>query len=225
MSHLQTFTEAKVGVAAALHAGLGGATYGDAILVISSLLSAIAAQLWPGDGIDRKRFVELWQVYSDPSLSPTQISLPFLIASLRKDEDNVAVQALEQQNRAAFCGYPEIDTLVIEGPTVDLSERQVHTLAPHLSCKDIRCYSYPAVFYRDVRSPYVHEFSPGPHSSAYSMSRNEDVVSYVNESPGGRTIHFGMGFLTAVVRSIAASAETDFARAPLPHPASWWVNG
>jgi hypothetical protein len=222
-SHLMTFTDSKVRLAAALNGGLGGGTYGEAILVTSSLLSAIAAYLWPGDRIDRARFVELWHSHASPSLAPTLISLPLLITARREVGDMAAVKALESTSTAAFCGDPEYDSLVLEGPSVDLPETQVCALVPHLSRKEIRHYTYPAVFYREVRSPYVHEFSSGRQSSASPMSTNENVVSYVNQSPH-RTIHFGMGFLDAVVRSIAASADNVFANAPLRLPATWWEN-
>lgn len=49
----------KCDVASALNARAGGAGYSEAVLILCAVLSAMAADAWPGRGIDRRRFTEL----------------------------------------------------------------------------------------------------------------------------------------------------------------------
>jgi hypothetical protein len=48
----------RISLAKRLNPGGCGGSYGDAMLVLSALLSGRAADLWPGKGKDRRRFVE-----------------------------------------------------------------------------------------------------------------------------------------------------------------------
>ena len=36
-----------------------GGSYGEAMLILCTILSALAAEVWPGTQIDKRRFVEL----------------------------------------------------------------------------------------------------------------------------------------------------------------------
>lgn len=57
---MNEFVEGKLALAESLAAGNSGGGAEDAMLVVSALLSATAAVLWPKrDRTDRKRFVEL----------------------------------------------------------------------------------------------------------------------------------------------------------------------
>src|SRR5512138_640924 len=72
------FVERKIVVAQALDRGECGGSYAEACIIMASVISGIASDLWPGKGLDRKRFVELWARYADPALSPNLISVPLL---------------------------------------------------------------------------------------------------------------------------------------------------
>ena len=73
----------KAQTALRLESGECGGSYSEAILILCSTLSTLAAEIWPGKGIDRKRFVELLTEYAPPHLHTTRISVPFLTKHLR----------------------------------------------------------------------------------------------------------------------------------------------
>lgn len=221
-SRLQRFVARKLTLAAALDAKELDGSYGDAILVVSSVLSSLAAQLWPGPGIDRVRFAELWQLYAPPSLHPTAISVPLLIHFLRENGDLAAATALEATNRDAFSGFPEADCLVITGPDVDQRDIDILSLCPQLPPRLVREHSYPAIFYEHVRSAYVHEYEVGRGASPYAMAFDRSTVSYVNNTPR-RHIHFPLQWLDELTRGVAVSIEPLLARAPLTQPCQWWL--
>lgn len=70
------FVERKIGTAVMLDDGQCNGSYSDACVLLSSLISGIAAELWPGDGIDRARFIELWIRYADPTLRRITLAYP-----------------------------------------------------------------------------------------------------------------------------------------------------
>src|SRR5688500_18830574 len=91
---MNEFVERKLAVAEDLAAGKCGGGVDDAILVVSALLGATSAVLWPKQrGTDRKRFVELWARYSDSALRPNMISLPLLVERLSDDDKDDAAEA------------------------------------------------------------------------------------------------------------------------------------
>src|SRR5438874_2037413 len=99
-----------------LGAGECNGSYSDACVLLSALLSGIAAELWPGTGIDRVRFVELWARYADLHLAPTRLSIPFLRQFLRKSERWSEAKALEDARPSMFgLGH---GTLVLCGDAV-----------------------------------------------------------------------------------------------------------
>jgi len=60
--------ERKLKVAEALAEGQCGGSYADGCILLSCIISGIAADLWSGKGIDPKRFIEVWARYADESL-------------------------------------------------------------------------------------------------------------------------------------------------------------
>ncbi len=57
-TRFQAWVQGRIALAERLNEGECGGSYGDAMLVLSALLSGRAADLWPGKGKDRRRFVE-----------------------------------------------------------------------------------------------------------------------------------------------------------------------
>src|SRR4051812_45553630 len=78
---ISDFVNDKLRVAEALAAGGCGGGYVDAVIIMASLVSAMASDLWPGTGIDRRRFVELWVRYGEPEAR--RVSVPLLTQFLR----------------------------------------------------------------------------------------------------------------------------------------------
>jgi hypothetical protein len=216
-----------------------GGNYDDAILILSSVMSALAASLWPGSRIDRQRTVELWIRYAAPHLKTTRVSVPLLAEYLRDTNDRAPIASLANARPEAFRDFPDnVDTLVIEGDDVDMEESEIQTTCPTIAVTTIREYSYPNLFYREVRSPYVHEYSPGERASRYPGGhRTTAVISYLNSLPATNTpdakgrrpsfrkIHFNVDWLANMIDSIGERVVYDWSAGKQPPPPKWWVDG
>lgn len=225
------FVERKIGTAIRLDEGDCDGSYSDGCVLLSALISGIAADLWPGDDrIDRARFIELWACYSDPHLQPTLVSVPLLRRFLRRGGRWPEVKVLEDARPDMF-GLGN-SCLVLRGAEVDMTEADLLRLPIHLTPKEARQYSYPAIFYKHVRSNLAHEYKLSDDAASHFMTRLEANVSYVNRHDteeaelSRRLIHFHMGWLARITRSIASKvAEFMDNYQTLPRPDRWWVNG
>lgn len=205
---------------------------------MSGALSAIASDLWPGTGKDKTRFVEAW-VRCAPDRSSTRISIPALIRLLRKNGEP-STAARVQALRGELHSFGNSDR-VVTGGDIDAEEEEVSSLG--IARALIRRASYPSVFYEQVRSSLVHEYSLS-EASQYPMSGERVLVSYVNtlgaaetmqfeneageketyvDRPIERNVHFHMDRMIDLVRDIARNAEA--LRGKVEVPACWWLTG
>lgn len=205
-------------------------SYSDACVLLSSLLSGIAAELWPGDDrIDGRRFVELWSRFCPNELSPLQISIPLLRRSFLESGRGQDAKVLEERRPDMFTlGH---GCLVLRGEEVDVSEAEVLALPIQLSCKEVRRYSYPAVFYKHIRSNLVHEYKLSKDAASHRATRQPAGVSYVNRADADarelsrRLIHFHIEWLATVTRRIASNVAGLFDNyETLPRPRTWWLD-
>jgi hypothetical protein len=152
------------------------------------------------------------------------ISLPLLLADLEMRSCHVEMEQL-----TAISPHPEgLDCLsrVVAGSEVDTSEHLVHTSCPAITVRDIRAQSYGNIFYKHVRSAYVHEDQISEYADAVPMASPGRGVSYTNviRAPF-RRIHFEASWLVQLIRILAINIEPALAKAPLPRPRSWWIDG
>jgi hypothetical protein len=227
MKRFLSFIDRRLNVARNLGSGGCGGDYSDACVLLSSVISGIAADLWPGPGIDHVRFVETWVRYADPQLKPNLISLPLLARSLRTKGCVAEAIQVETLRPSAFgssgsgviltCDDVDLDeATLLQGSTVDRSL--------------VRSRSYPSVFYQHVRSSLVHENHLDDRAAGVPMTDRVAAVSYVNVLSRAtlahqRRIHFHLEWLIDVVRSIAEAAEPDLQERPLGRPDVWWKKG
>lgn len=217
------FANRVTSVADALAAGRCGGSYAEACILVSALVSGIAADLWPGTGIDRRRFVEAWARHADASLLPVLVSTPLLHAHLVKENRHAEVAQLQR-----LCAAPlGNDARVITGEDVDCLETAVLECLPALPVATVREFTYPSIFYQNFRSGLLHEYQTTGRSTATPMTTRPSRVSYANhlDPPVGRRIHFHLPWLIEVARSIATSAETVALQRPLRPPSNWWIDG
>ena len=223
---MNEFFERKLALAKNLAAGNGGGGAEDAILVISALLSATAAVLWPKrDRTDRKRFVELWARYSDDQLRPNMISLPLVFEKLCAEKHDAA-EAVRLLRPNQIEGIPEFEDSVISGLFVDTADRDV-VQATGLSLREVRQYSYGNLFYRHFRSGYVHEYQVGSHGDAFRLSELRCAVLYDGgwAEPPHRRISFDIHWIIEVTRTVTKNVLPDWQNRPLALPTTWWVDG
>ncbi len=210
----------KTALARRLNEGECGGDYAEAIIILSSAISAVAAESWPGERIDRRRFVELLKNGCDPQLEATRISVPLLIGHLRRNG-----RASEEQGlRSRFLNY--LPSRILTGDEVDQPENAIRNVCPTVSRGDVREFSYANVVYRGVRSALVHQYRMGAQADPWPLSDSAAAqVSYGNwYGDPDRHIHFPVGWLCKVAESVASWADARSSRFPLPPPAVWWID-
>jgi hypothetical protein len=211
----------KVALATRLGSGECGGSYAEAVIVLCGVLSAMAAERWPGQFKDRKRFVELLYRYADADLNPTRIAVPLLIANLgatnRTSEQRILQEAL----------MPRSDTRVIVGDEVDRSESEIVGLCSSLNAELLRRFCYATLLYEDIRSSYAHEYMPGPRTDSWGMGSThaQGRVSYTNRmNMGSSTVERLIYFNATWLANVALSVERNI-RPLVPDRAfsQWWL--
>jgi hypothetical protein len=216
----------RITLAKRLNEGECDGDYNDAILILSAILSGIAADLWPRKGKDRIRFVEIWASYADPSLAANLISVPLLVASLEEEGEHNLEQKVRNTHPQAFPPCKR-DLMVVTGEDVDKTEAELIALDSRLASKKLRKFSYSNVFYEHVRSGYTHEYHTTEYASEFPMAGETVSVSYVNMSGvrHRRQIYFHFAWVAQLVESVWASVKASGRTQPLPQPKTWWVDG
>ena len=161
----------KLAIADRLNKGECGGGYGEAALIVCSAISAMAAEVWPGDRIDRKRFVEAIVTHGNLSQTFLRISVPLLLSSCLNTPATRGITGLQEHFSKIQPG------LIVTGDETDMAEQKVAQLCPALTLKEIRKYSYPNILYQEVRSGYVHQYQPGPQADSWQMTRRQESRS------------------------------------------------
>lgn len=216
----------KCEIAEALSRGEAGGTYSESTILVCAALSALSAEIWPGRGIDRKRFVELLVRLGASTTISRSISVPLLVQHLAVTGDQANAAAL---TKALLAFSP---TRIVTGPEVDRAEAEVLALCPSLDLKAIREHSYACLLYEEVRCSYAHEYRPGNRADSWAMTQYiGQAVSYVNRllEPGtprtGRFIHFHIEWLSQMAVNLAGSVDNLASTIPRPVSAAWWIDG
>lgn len=229
----------KTDTALCLYNGSCGGGYNEAIIILSATISSLAAEVWPGEYKDKKRFVELIVSYCNPGLNSSFISLPLLIQHLElmakaaKSGALVKENLLEQASilREKFINYNDFQ--VLRARDTDKSEMEVLDVCPNLPTKILRKYSYPSIFYEEVRSRLVHEYKTGEKTDSWAVAAtDEDEISYGNwrrnplvDNRPIRRIHFPIHWLISIAKSVAESVDLKPPKDPLEDPRAWWLSG
>lgn len=209
----------KIELSELLFKGQCNGSYPDSVLLMSAVINAISAELWPGKRIDKKRFVELLVILSPATPSPTTISVPLLIQNLDNEKYSNEISAIREKY-LDFC-----NSRVLLGEDVDISENDIVRLCPNLKLNQIRESSYANIFYEEVRSSYVHEYRAGGKSDSSPMTASKNAkVSYTNTINEERRIHFHISWLSEVALLAAKSADS-LQETPLSTPSRWWIQG
>ena len=195
--------------------------YGEAVLVLCAAISAMAAEAWPGDRIDRRRFIEFLVRFSPGPVSVQTVSVPLLLGRLR--DTNAALE--ERAIRKAFADVQP--SRVLTGTDVDRSEAAILAVCPGLALALLREFSYANLIYQRVRSALTHEYRTGEKTVSFSMTGDDSAgVSYYNwvHDPD-RHIYFHIPWLAALTTNLGGIADLQAPNFPLAFPATWWING
>lgn len=215
----ETWVAERCATAIAIGNGAAGGGYAEAIILLSSVASALAAEVWPGAGIDRARFVELFIRFPDTASEFSKISVPLLIQDLERTDRRAA------EELAQALGFQH-GTKVLTGVDIDRTEAEILDLAAAAPRDRIRRFSYASVLYGELRSSYVHEYKIGSNAGAWPMtSKTDQLVSYVNRLAGPlvilKLIHFHLNTLEKCI--VSAARALDAVSVPCTPPEEWWV--
>ncbi len=223
---LSRFADRRLQIVSRLAQGEAGGGHVEACILAGATLSGLAAYAWPGKIGDHNRFAEAWVQFAEPALSSVRVSLPLLIDHLRKKGDLEEARILERQRVGMF--GPGYSCRVVTGEDVDLTEQEVRSLCPSVKTAELRKFSYPSVFYSEVRSSAVHEYQFSDRATNWPMTTRDAGVSYSNLLVDGRTerqIYFHIPWLISVISSIANNMDRAPVQGSLPVPSSWWREG
>ncbi len=220
-SWLKEWSNTKIELALRLNTGDCGGSYAEAVIILCNVLSSIAADVWPGQNQDKKRFVELLVKYASTSLSCQRISVPLLVGTVRSNGD------IQLANRIKRDLMPLSDTRVITGNDVDKTIDELRVAYPSIGAKRLKRNSYACILYEEVRSGYVHEYRPGKRSDSFttiSPVRQNSSISYINRrNKQDRLIYFNVLWLASLVGEIV---DTVSKSDPLPTfntYSLWWL--
>ncbi len=213
------FAERKIRTTACIAENCQG-TYGDVVLLLSAVISAMAAECWPGRSIDKKRYLQLLAQYAPAT---KMISTPRLCAFLSSQKKHDQEMRIRNQ-------YPNIpnDGRIVLGPEIDHNEDEILRIQGlDIDLSDLRECSYAAILYRDLRTSYTHEYKIGDHTDCIRMtSSTEPCVSYTNMlGKSTRQIHFPLRLIADITKQCAISVDQLNGTLPRERPETWWIDG
>lgn len=239
----------KVQLADKLVEDHGNNAVSDAEILLCCVNSALAASMWPGKRIDKRRFTQFLVEFAPKEAEVRTISIPVLTARLEDNGNTTSAQALIQEF------YPRSDVEVLKACEIDQTEATVSAILPDLSIREIRRSSYAAIIYTDLRCGLVHEHHLSSYLSSVGASDAANVPSYENRltEPDEAEVdriakQFGVSKTTArsavsttvrhlhlpylyIRNALHGAAEAAFgywdtaSSWAKPAPSSWWIQG
>jgi hypothetical protein len=196
----------KRDIALNLASGECNGSYEEAVIILCTALGGLAAQVWPGEGKDRVRFVEVLAQFAPVEYGVTRVSLPILLDVLR-DTNLAAEYGSLVPSHVDFGG-----SRVLTGDQVDKDEADILSICATVPVKLIRECSYAALLYKEIRCSWVHEYRSGYRAEKWPMSRTTDsLVGYSNrlddDGHSHRRIHFHIERIGTLVLQIAEALD------------------
>ncbi|MFA6051347.1 MAG: hypothetical protein WC762_02025 [Methylobacter sp.] len=217
-SWLKEWSHKKVELALRLNNGDCGGSYAEAVIILCSVLSGIAAEVWPGRNQDRNRFVELLVKYTDASFNCQKVSVPLLVGAVRNNGD---IQLADKIKRDLMLFS---DARVITGDDVDKTIDELKAAYPSIDLTILKKNSYACVLYEEIRSGYVHEYRPGERSDSWAMTAGQSSISYINRvDKPDRLIYFNVEWLAKLIGEVVDTLS-KFESMPVFNAYSpWWL--
>jgi hypothetical protein len=197
----------------------------DAEIILCCALGALATKLWPGRGIDQRRFVQLLVDFGKPETNLVLISTPALYWQLREGGD--VTSAIHLANHF----YPGDPKQTLSPIRVDRDETEILTAFQQLDLKLIRRASYASIIYNDLRCGLVHEYDISAPMTSFDFNENRTTPSYFNitdELDQTRTLlHLPFVFIVDTLDRIAESLFNYWDTAShweQAVPVRWWID-
>lgn len=140
-------------------------SYGDAVLILTAVLSACATWRWPGKGKDRERFIRLLTEYSLPDHHADWVCIPALInEGILKESETP---------------YHNNEIRIFTDEEIDLSPSDAKVKYPSLMEGQLRKYNYASLIYEYLRCGYAHEYVPHETITHVPATRRVARISYI----------------------------------------------
>lgn len=208
---MRNFLQGRIELVQALQASPLGAEQQDLVLILTATISACAACRWPGDGFDRKRFVESLIRFGAPSLHLDYISVGALLE-----------MGLISVSETPWKGFPG-QFRIFTGEEIDCSLADMAIRYPHLAKLNLKKASYASLIYRWLRCGYSHNYWAAGNTTHVAPSRIPAQISYITRrQPDGKHIRvasFHLDYLIEVAQNQVSTLEDN----PLERPSAWWI--
>lgn len=217
----------KINLAEALNGGAcTNGTYAEGIIILCSIISAVAAELWPGRKIDRPRFIETIVRYSTPQLIATRISLFLLYQSLL-DSKKLEVAS---QLKESFWQLSEHESCrIFIADEIDQDETDIRKAVPSIELSDIRSSSYASIVYEKLRCDLAHQYQLNKYATSRKMTSMKADISYTNVLEDSHTYHeicISFDWVKSLTESIVDSTVSFLiAHHKNDFPDEWWIDG
>jgi hypothetical protein len=222
--------ERKISTFTELHAD-NKITYGDAILVLTAVISALASQCWPGKSLDRCRFNQLLVDYAPETRT---ISVPLLMKHFESNGKTDLASTLKSH----FDSCIPLGSIP-RGDIVDLSEKDVEKLLGAPCRIEVRKHSYANLLYEELRCSYSHEFKPGDRVRVHRpswlylepgvfyqpYSRRDSNISENPLEPSSYQIYFDLTWIGKVLKKCSIAVDKAAKRLRRKPPIKWWITG
>jgi len=208
---MQTFLQGRIDLVKALRESSLPVTHQDLELILTAVMSSCAACRWPGEGFDRKRFVESLIRFSSPELHLDYVSTSALLEMGVISDSQTPWGVLGQEIRI-FTGEE------IDGPISKMGRRY-----PDVSIRDFKRASYANRIYEWLRCGYAHIYWGAGNTTYVAPSDHPAQISYIGrrESDGTRVriASFHLDYLI----DVASEQVSTLPKKKLDQPDQWWI--
>jgi hypothetical protein len=209
---MRRFLQGRIDLVHHLRASTLAVTQQDLELILTAVMSACAACRWPGEGFDRKRFVESLVRFGSPDLHLDYVSTGALLEMGVISERQTPWGTFGQELRI-FTGAE------IDGSIAEMAKRY-----PHVSMLNLKRASYANRIYEWLRCGYAHVYWSAGNTTHVAPSDLPAQISYIGRrEPDGTRSRIASFHLDYLI-DVAQNQVTTLPKAKLPVPDSWWID-
>jgi hypothetical protein len=209
---MQSFLQGRIDLVRALRESSLPVTHEDLELILTCVISACAACRWPGEGFDRKRFVESLIRFGSPELHLDYVSTGALL-ELGVISDSQTPWGEFRQEIRIFTG-DEIDDAI-----PDMAQRY-----SKVSTRDLKRASYANRIYEWLRCGYAHNYLAAGNAMHLAAFDGSAQISYFGRrEPDGTWVRIASFQLDYLI-SVAQEQVATLPKSKLDKPDQWWID-
>jgi hypothetical protein len=184
----------------------------DLELILTAVMSACAACRWPGEGFDRKRFVESLVRFGSPDLHLDYVSTGALLE-----------MGVISESQTPW-GMPGQQLRIFTGAEIDGSITEMAKRYRHVSTRDLKKASYANRIYEWLRCGYAHVYWAAGNTTHVAPSDLPAQISYIGRrEPDGSRVRIASFHLDYLI-DVAQDQVSTLPKAKLPMADSWWMD-